>query len=282
MNQPRILIVQDISLSCRISMNVALPVLSCLGNWVNILPTALLSAHTGIDSGGYTFLDLSNEMEKVLMHWRSLGIKFDGMVIGYLGSLRQIQLVEKLIIEFMKEDGLVVLDPVMGDDGQLYEGFTQNHVKEMRKLSSYADILIPNQTEAYYLAGIPYESKLLSESEQITILSRLTKQSKQKVVLTGATGDGETIGAVVWSAEHLGTYKTFAQAYPGHFDGTGDLFTSVVAGFLFQHYTIERAVNIAVHYVSKVVARTIEENIDPSYGVVFEKDLAYLMGQLTK
>lgn len=281
MNQPRILVVQDISLSCRISMNVALPVLSCLGNWVNILPTALLSAHTGVDSGNYTFLDLSNELEDVLAHWYSLGIEFDGIVIGYLGSLRQIQLVEKLISKFMKADALVVLDPVMGDEGQLYEGFTLEHVREMQKLSTYADILIPNQTEAYYLAGIPFENKVVSQKEWLTVLSSLTKHPKQKVVLTGAIGDGQTIGAIVWSAEYSEMYKTFAPAYPGHFDGTGDLFTSVVAGFLFQHYTIEKAVDTAVHYVSKVVARTIEENVDPLYGVVFEKDLPYLMEKLT-
>lgn len=262
-------------------MNVALPVLSCLGNWVNILPTALLSAHTGVDAGNYTFLDLSNEMEDILAHWHSLGIEFDGVVIGYLGSLKQIQLVVKLIKEFMKADALVVLDPVMGDEGQLYEGFTLEHVQEMQKLSAYADILIPNQTEAYYLAGIPYENKIVSQKEWLTILSSLSKRPKQKVVLTGAVGDGQTIGAVVWLAEHSEMYKAFAPAYPGHFDGTGDLFTSVVAGFLFQHYTIEKAVDTAVHYVSKVVARTIEENVDPLYGVVFEKDLPYLMEKLT-
>ena len=96
MKQPRILVIQDISASCRISMNVAVPILSCLENWVSILPTALLSTHTGKGFEEYTFLDLSTEISAILNHWHSLEIKFDGIVIGYLGSIEQIKLINEI------------------------------------------------------------------------------------------------------------------------------------------------------------------------------------------
>lgn len=262
-------------------MNVAVPILSCLGNWVNVLPTALLSTHTGPGFEQYTFLDLSEEMEKVLEHWRTLDIRFDGIVIGYLGSLGQMHLVEELLTEFMTEDALVVLDPVMGDNGQLYDGFTQEHIAKMKELCQYADVLIPNVTEASYLTGKRYPHASLSHRKIEELLKALVVKENQKIILSGISFEEGKIGAAVWSkADPAIDYPT-AKAFPGHFDGTGDLFTSVIAGFLFQCHSVSEATEAAVDYVSKVVKRTIEEEVDPLYGVVFEKDLPDLMNRLS-
>lgn len=278
MRQPRILVIQDISLSCRISMNVAVPVLSCMGNWVNILPTALLSTHTGKGFEDYTFLDLSSEIPAVLKHWKSLGIKYDGIVIGYLGSVVQIELVKTIIAEFSNEDAIVVLDPVLGDNGELYPDFTEEYIEKMRDLCRFADILIPNMTEACYLTNSIYPEKPYKKSEIESIIYKLHLMNKKNIVLSGiVSNDEKMIGAAVMTSADESIHYTFAMHYSGHFDGTGDLFTSVIAGSIFQQQTLKQAADLAVDYVSKVVKRTIDERIDPLYGVAFEKDLPYLM-----
>ena len=282
MKQPRILVIQDISASCRISMNVAAPILSCLENWVSILPTALLSTHTGKGFEEYTFLDLSAEIPAILNHWRSLEIKFDGIVIGYLGSIEQIKLMESIITQFTTKEALIVLDPVMGDHGKLYPGYTSEHVEAMGNLCQFADVLIPNVTEACLLTGINYPEKPHTKEKIEPIIRKLTDDNKRSVILSGVTGNERQVGAAFVSKESSKVHYTFSEVYPGHFDGVGDLFTSVVAGFLFQKHSLRRANEVAVNYISRVVKRTIEEQIDPLYGIAFEKDLMFLMEELKK
>lgn len=259
-------------------MNVAVPVLSCMGNWVNILPTALLSTHTGKGFEDYTFLDLSSEIPAVLKHWKSLGIKYDGIVIGYLGSVVQIELVKTIIAEFSNEEAVIVLDPVLGDHGELYPDFTGEYVDAMRNLCCLADVLIPNMTEACYLTNSIYPEKPYKKSEIESIIYKLHLMNKKNIVLSGiVSNDEKMIGAAVMTSADESIHYTFAMHYSGHFDGTGDLFTSVIAGSIFQQQTLKQAADLAVDYVSKVVKRTIDERIDPLYGVAFEKDLPYLM-----
>lgn len=282
MKQPRILVIQDISASCRISMNVAVPILSCLENWVSILPTALLSTHTGKGFEDYTFLDLSAEIPAILKHWHSLGIKFDGIVIGYLGSIEQIKMMESIITQFSTEEALIVMDPVMGDHGRLYPGYTSEHVEAIRELCQFADVLIPNVTEACLLTKTSYPEKPHTKEKIEPIISKLNKETKQSIVLSGVTGTEKQVGSAFVAKENSKVTYAFSNVYPGHFDGVGDLFTSVIAGFLFQKRSLRRANEAAVNYISRVVRRTIEDEIDPLYGIAFEKDLMYLMKELKK
>lgn len=280
MRQPRILVIQDISASCRISMNVAVPVLSCLNNGVNILPTALLSTHTGSGFPDYTFLDLTGELKKIINHWRKLELKFDGILIGYLGSLEQIGLVEEIISDFLKPEGISVLDPVMGDHGILYSGFDAEYVSEMRILSGMVSVLIPNMTEASFLlqkkySMIPYTEKVIRE-----YLQELSHLHNGKSVLTGVSYDGSEIGAACFDQEGQQYASAMAPIHPAHFDGTGDLFSSVVAGYLFQGKSLEFATKTAVEYLNRVIVRTLESGMDLKYGIQFETDLPYLMEQL--
>lgn len=277
MDQPRVLVIQDISASCRISMNVALPVLSTLQNGVSILPTALLSTHTGSGFEHYTFLDLTGEMRKILAHWRQLGLRFDGILAGYLGSREQVSLVGEIVEEFLTEDGLFILDPVMGDHGEAYPGFDQAFVREIRTLCREADILIPNLTEAALLLErewrpAPYTVKEIQET-----LESLRSLTGGEIVLTGVRFNDDLVGGACLSAREERFYYHGAPLYPGHFDGTGDLFSSVVAGFCFQKKSLAFATATAVEYVNRVIARTATSGIDSRYGVRFEMDLPYLM-----
>lgn len=277
MHQPRILVIQDISASCRISANVAVPVLSCLNNAVNILPTALLSTHTGVGFSGFTYLDLTQEIKKILNHWQSLGIKYDGVLIGYLGSKEQIDLVKRIIHDFMKPQGIAILDPVMGDHGFLYTGFDSAYVAEMRELCQEVSVIIPNMTEASLLLDKPYKKGPFTQTFIEETLAELTGLNNQTAILTGVRYDEEVLGAASYHAISKKYAYSFDTWHPGHFDGTGDLFSSTVAGLLFQKKPLEEAIELAVKYVNRVIERTITSGVDPKFGVQFETDLPFLM-----
>lgn len=263
-------------------MNVAVPVVSCLDNWVSILPTALLSTHTGNEFEGYTFLDLTQEMEGILQHWQSLGIKFDGILIGYLGSRQQIDIVRGIIHTFAAEDAHIVLDPAMGDQGVLYPGFTLEYVEEMAALCKEATVITPNVTEACFLTQRPMLKKPYKETEVAGLLAALRVLNPKSIVLTGVSLDPETIGAVCISHNEPEAHYAFAKHFPGHYDGAGDLFTSVVGGLLFQDLPLTLATDTAVRYNSMVIERTLKSGRELHYGVQFETDLPYLIEQLRK
>lgn len=277
MKQPRVLVIQDISASCRISMNVAQPVLSVLNNEVNVLPTALLSTHTTSGFTDYTYLDLTDETDKILKHWKSLGIMFDGILVGYLGSIAQVERTKKIVKEFLNEDGLFILDPVMADAGELYEPFDATYVSAMRELSVDADILIPNMTEAALLTGTPGED--VYSLGVNTLIEKVADINKNQVIMTGVTMDTE-MGAASFNYRNGVVDVKYAPYIEGHFEGTGDLYSSVVAGLMMQGKSVDFAMEVAVNYVHKVIHRTIESGKEIRYGVQFETDLPYLISQL--
>lgn len=277
MQQPRVLVIQDISASCRISANVAVPVLSCLNNAVNILPTALLSTHTGIGFSDFTYLDLTDEIKKIVNHWQSLNIKYDGILIGYLGSTEQMDLVKRIIRDFLKPGGITVLDPVMGDHGFLYTGFDSGYVREMRQLCSEVSVIIPNMTEASLLLDRPYKRGPYTKKYVEEIIKGFSQLNNKTTVLTGVRFNDNELGAASYNAGSDNITYSFDKWHQGHFDGTGDLFSSTVAGLLFQKKPLEEATNTAVAYVNRVIQRTISSGIDPLFGVQFETDLPFLM-----
>lgn len=282
MQQPRILVIQDISAGCRISMNVAVPVLSCLNNAVNVLPTALLSVHTGIEFPEYTFLDLTGEIKKIVDHWEQLKLQFDGILVGYLGSLEQIEMVRRIKQTFLKPDGQFVLDPVMGDHGFLYPGFDYEYVRAMRQLSREAHLIIPNKTEASLLLDIDYQAGKHTFEDVKAMLVALADLNRENVMITGVSFEEGKVGAashIYGSAEFSVETGPF---HPGHFDGAGDLFSCTAAGFLFQRKSLSFAMATAVTYVNKVIVRTIESGAELRYGVQFETDLPFLIEQLYK
>ena len=151
----RIVTIQDISCFGKCSSTVALPLISAMGVEAAVIPTAVLSTHTG-GFTGYTFRDLTADIPKIAQHWKSLQLEFDGIYTGYLGSREQIQIVSNFFDQFRSSNTKIVVDPVMGDFGKFYAGFTMDFVAEMRQLCQKADIIVPNLTEVSLLLGIPY------------------------------------------------------------------------------------------------------------------------------
>ncbi len=262
----RILAINDISCVGKCSLTATLPILSACGVECNVLPTALLSTHTG-GFEGYTFHDLTKELPLILTHWKNLGLKFDYIYSGYLGSISQIDLVMQIKEELLLDGGKLIVDPVMGDNGKLYDGFTPAYVKKMHSLCKLADYILPNQTEACYLTGTAYPLTEKSASATTKILQTLCPHP----VVTGIT-EGERIS--VYYANDRGEIASLAhENVEGFFCGAGDVFASAFVGCLANGKRLEEAVTLASDFVTDCIRRSAKEVPDKKYGLSFEKEI---------
>ncbi len=271
----RALSVQDISCFGRCSLTVALPVLSAMGIETAILPTAILSTHTG-GFKGFTFRDLTKEIIPITEHWKKEGISFDSIGTGYLGSDEQIALISKIFDDFGK-DALVFVDPVMADHGKLYTGFAPDFPQKMATLCQKADIIVPNLTEATLMLGEDYIPSGYDESYIHGLLCRLTKTlGCPRAVLTGVIYEPTKQGAVAYDAREDRFYEYFAENLPVAFHGTGDVFSSSLCGALTLGLELEKALGIAVEFTVAAIKNTMGSEKTYWYGVNFEKGLADL------
>ena len=256
-----ILTIQDLSCVGRCSLTVALPVLSAMGLRCSVLPTAVLSTHTAFP--GPRVQSLTEQLLPFAKHWKSLGISFDAISVGYLSDPAQAEAVGGLLR--LLDAPLVVLDPVLGDHGRLYSRMTQAHLEAVRRLCAQADVLLPNVTEAAFLTGNSYEEQVNDPEKLIKQLQRLTP----RVVVTGLAAGGDSIG--VCGAEKDGPpFVRYAQRIPRQFHGTGDLFAAVLSGSLLQGLSLEKAAARAMEFVRCCVAETAHES---PHGVEFERQL---------
>lgn len=272
MPTPRVAAIHDLSCFGRCSLTIALPVLSAMGCQCCPLPTALLSAHTGFTGG--SFLDLTEEMQRIADHWARIDIHFDGIYSGFLGSAAQIGTVRQFIGRF-RGTGLVVIDPVLGDHGQAYRTCTPELCNGMRRLAESADIITPNLTEASLLLEQPYET--IQAIDPAEIVRRLSLEGRRSVVLTGySTGDGQT-GALCFDRADGSIQAVQVQRVPRDFSGTGDLFTSVLTGAMVKGVPLIQAARTAADFVQSCAARTLAAGNTDGEGVDFEP----LLGTLT-
>ena len=268
----RILTIQDISCVGQCSMTVALPILSACGHETCILPTAVLSTHTG----GFqnpVITSLADTMWQTAEHWKREGITFDAIYVGYLGSIRAIEITEKILGTMLAPGGLAIVDPAMGDNGRLYSGFDDAYAEAMKGLCQKADIILPNITEAAMFAGLPFRAEL-TEEYVAQLLDRLTEPC---VLLTGVGYSPEETGILIRQGghrEHLRHPKI-----PRSFHGTGDIFASCFVGSLMQGKAIREAVEIAAEAVQISIRNTMDS---PAhwYGVKFETALPALIRRL--
>ena len=265
MPTPRVAAIHDLSCFGRCSLTIALPVLSAMGCQCCPLPTALLSAHTGFTGG--SFLDLTEEMQRIADHWARIDIHFDGIYSGFLGSAAQIGTVRQFIGRF-RGTGLVVIDPVLGDHGQAYRTCTPELCNGMRRLAESADIITPNLTEASLLLEQSYET--IQAIDPAEIVRRLSLEGRRSVVLTGySTGDGQT-GALCFDRADGSIQAVQVQRVPRDFSGTGDLFTSVLTGAMVKGVPLIQAARTAADFVQSCAARTLAAGNTDGEGVDFE------------
>ena len=286
----RVLTVQDISCVGKCSLTAAIPVISAMGIEVCPLPTAILSNHTAFSS--FSFLDLTDKIPEIINEWKKQGFHFDAIYTGYLGSIKQIDLVHKILDEFAQNDTLVVIDPCMADNGKLYTGFSQDFVKQMAKLCGRANVILPNMTEACFLVNQDYDF-LVQTNESITkVMAKLLSLGAKQVILKGVEFSKEKIGVAYCSQklfnnnfstnennmEDMNIY--FHHRYDENFHGTGDVFASAVTGALVLKKDIKDAVKIACDFVQESIECTLLNPNYNWYGVDFESALRNLPQKL--
>ncbi len=266
----RVLAINDISCVGKCSLTATLPILSACGVECTVLPTALLSTHTG-GFTGYTFQDLTEEIPKITAHWKSLGLRFDYVYSGYLGSIAQIDLVIRITKELLAPNGKLIVDPVMGDNGKLYDGFTREYVAEMRSLCKMADYILPNETEACYLTELPYP---LGENTT-NALQKLAKLCPRPII-TGIARENKI--AMAYMEENPSLIQQ--ENVSGFFCGAGDVFASAFVACLANGKSQAESIAIASEFVSACIRRSAREIPDKRYGLPFEKEIFSLLQKL--
>ena len=275
----RILTIQDISCFGKCSLTVALPLLSAMGIETVILPTAVLSTHTLFK--GFTCKDLSDQLKPVTDHWKQEGITFDAIYTGYLGTEEEIDTVTGIIETFRNNRTLVFVDPAMGDNGRLYPAFDEHYARKNAALCAVADIADPNITEAAFLTGLPYR-ETYPEAYVREMLLALAELGTKTPILTGVSlSEGKT-GAMGYDTEQKVFFHYQNDRIPAAYHGTGDIFSSVLAGAFVLGIERTEALKLAADYTALSIAETLKNPENPWYGVDFEETIPALTAALKR
>lgn len=274
MTDKKLVTIQDISCYGQCSITVAQPIISACGVETAILPSAVLSTHTGGFSG-WTFRDLTDDIPLIMNHWIKEGIKFDALLSGYLGSITQIAYVKELWKNVLTPDGLKICDPAMADNGSLYYGFDDAFVKEMAGLCGQADIILPNITEACFMTGYEYRADNHTREYVDGLIEALKKLGAKTIVLKGVSYEPDKLGIVVEGKE----YFTDRMKRSSH--GTGDCFAAAFAGAILQGMEVYDAACLAADFVVACLKAT-EGDDKHLYGVKFERALPMLVERLNR
>ncbi len=282
----RICAIHDLSCFGRCALTVILPVLSAMGYQAVPVPTALLSTHTGGFENMH-FLDLTSSMDKIEEHFGALGLTFDAIYSGFLGSEAQIDEVEKYIDSFSSGASLVFVDPVMGDDGKLYSTYTDELMRGMKRLCHRADIITPNLTEAFFLAGREYRDTSSCTHDEALLVARSLCESmrdfgNKKIVITGIPYENDSFATYGYQAEtgdeYFYTVKRIKRSYPG----TGDLFASLLLGRLLSGEDFYPSLVYASDFVGRVMEYSSQFDTPLREGVAFEAFLGELAERATR
>ena len=253
-------------------MPPALPLLSAMGVETVILPTAVLSTHTMFS--GYTFCDLTDEFEKIADHWAEQNITFDAIYTGYLGSFRQLELVSRFIDRFRTKDTLVVIDPVMGDHGKLYANLSEDYVQAYLRLCPYADVMLPNLTEACLLTSTVYQETDRDDSINI-LCEALHRKGAKAVVLTSLPAMNQTKGIALSQDNTFESFVFDGEALEFH--GTGDVFDAVFCGAYLRGEDMKTCIYKAHHFVKECMKESSKFSYPEREGLMLESNLSLLV-----
>jgi len=278
---PRTAAIHDLSGFGRASLTVIIPVLSTMGIQVCPLPTAVLSTHTG-GFENYRLVDLSSHMRSIIEHWRDLELSFDAIYSGFLGSSEQIEIVSGFIEAFSREDQLVLIDPVMGDDGKPYGPIRPELIQGMRRLVERAQVITPNFTECCFLLDREYSTEI-DPGELKERLIRLSDSGPSVVIITSVPLDRaeQTSSVVAYSREDGRFWKVDCPFIPAYYPGTGDAFASVVLGSLLQGDSLPIALDRSVQFVTLAIKASFGYDLPRREGVVLERVLNSLKAPLS-
>jgi pyridoxine kinase len=281
MSQKRVITIQDISCIGKCSLTVALPILSAAGIETSILPTAILSTHTG-GFTGYTFRDLTEDVKPITEHWKALDLKVDAIYTGYLGSEEQQQLIADIFRDFRQEQTIILVDPAMADQGKLYPAFDERFALGMRDLCALADIIAPNLTEACFLLEKPYPGEDYDQAYIEDTLRELSALGPGQVVLTGVSFDEGRLGAAAYDRGLDTVDYYFTERVEGYYHGTGDIYSSALLAGILNEKSLAESIRIACEFTVAAIRRTHDVATDPKFGVDFEHELGGLIDLLAQ
>jgi len=269
----RLLTIQDVSCVGQCSATVAVPVVSACGVECAVLPSAVLSNHTG-GFTGWTFHDLTDELPKVEAEWGRQSIRFDAFYTGYVCPA-QIDPILSIMAHCANPGALRVVDPVMADNGKLYPGFADDFPKQMARLCDGADFILPNLTEAAFLLG---EAPVLEGYDAAFVertVAGLHRLGAKNVILTGVSFEPGLLGTAV--SDGAGVRYDFNPRLSRVSHGTGDVYASVFAGAVLRGLSAFEAAALAADIVCRAIELTDD---DHWYGVAFERAIPDLVDRL--
>ena len=270
---PRVAAMHDISGFGKCALTTALPIISACGAEVCPLPTAVFSTNTGFE--GFLMHDLTPMMDGYIKHWKALDLKFDAFYSGFLGSLDQIRIVRDTVADFVPP--LVLIDPVMGDNGVIYKTYTDAMCEAMQSLATIADVITPNLTEACRLAQKPYDPNRTTPEDMASLAAAIHRLGANRVVITGIERQDKLVNCIL---DENGYSERAVELLPYRMHGTGDLFSSVLTGGLVTGHTLYQSVDSAAAFVLKTMKES--QSIEDAHrrGVCFEPFQHLLAGGL--
>lgn len=276
----RVMSIQDISCIGKCSLTVALPIISAMGVEAAIVPTAVLSTHTQFS--GFTFRDLTDDMESIKEHWEKENFQFDAIYTGYLGSEKQIDIVADFFDTFKSETNYIIVDPAMADNGRMYPGFTPEFALKMASLCKKSDIILPNISEAAFMLGVDYPDEDASEQVIRSLLLQLAELGSKKVVITGVTFKNNTFGFIGYDNETGEFFQYATEKIDIKSHGTGDVFASTFTGALMNDFSIFDSLKVAADYTCACIKNTASDSDAVNYAVNFEAEIPHLLKLIGK
>lgn len=268
----KIAAINDLSGFGRSSLTTVISVISAMGIQCCPIPTAVLSSHMALKD--FTFRDLTADLSGIIGQWHDLGLKFDAIYSGFLSSAEQIDSVLLASSRLMGDNSILLVDPVMGDNGKLYKSYTSSLCEKMAKLAWQADIITPNMTEAAILLGENLDNLPKTECEVSKWAARLSKNGPAQVVITGLDTKDGFVG--VACCENGSTEFFYHEKIGAYFPGTGDLFATILLCSLLSGDSLKKGAKKASDFVWRCIDFTVKQGSEPLYGVQFEPFLCIL------
>jgi len=275
----KILLANDLPGIGKVALAPAIPIFACCQIETMLLPTVLLSSHTG----GFKNIAIAEQtefMKQSLKQWQELELKPDAVLTGYFRNAEQIELMMDTI-EKLPESTQVFVDPIMADNGKLYSGFTHEHVEAMRKLIQHAQVIYPNITEACLLTETAYPSGKITMDFTRELAKKLALLGPKHVVITGCPDSEELTGVQLYTKETDSFFDFYKTKYPHHFYGTGDTLAALATACILQGMPIEDALSFTLQFIDEVLLLSSQQPEQIPFGLPIEKKLGMLTTKFT-